>query len=425
MACALMVQAAHGQQPMSLNLEDAYAPVKAEMLAGGGSIVCLGDSLTFREHAFWENFRAIVQQQYGNGGFGYQAISAWTGAIDGSPSWVEGRINADTAPHWSLDGMWLMSNYWHRGAVTFQMQDRHVKFHYVVQPDGGSMTVIHPGVPGLSGNSLVGTIETAGQNDVGILEYNFQDWEYQQLRFYTQSTGNVVLLGAENLSDQPGPRIHRVANGGWGVDEFLRRNWTFDRQLQLLAPQLVIIMLGQNDVGWSPTQWRELMEQFIARVQTGVPGIKVVLVSSYDSGSVILPEFAAQLRDFAMQTGVGFIDLNASAGRYQFFQSNGLLDPDGLHFSTSGGQYVARLIFDALESGGASLLNAPCGDIDFNNDTGLFDPEDINDFLRVYSEGECSTGNCDPIDFNRDGGVFDPGDIDAFLRVYSEGPCSV
>lgn len=410
---------------MSLNLEDAYAPVKAEMLAGRGSIVCLGDSLTFREHAFWENFRAIVQQQYGDGGFGYQAMSVWTGAVDGTPNWIDGRINADRQPYWSLDGMWLHSPPWLQGAMSIQLTGETVRFHYAKVPTGGTMAVVSPGGPEQGGGQQVEVIDCAAENDVGVIERHFQEGQTRRLRFYTQATGDVVLLGAENISGLPGPRVHRVANGGWGVDEFLRRNWTFDRQLQLLAPQLAIIMLGQNDVAWTPTQWHDMMEQLVMRLQTAVPDIKVVLVSSYDSGNTLLPAFAVQMRAIAAQTGVGFIDLNAAAGKYEFFLSNGLLDADGLHFSPSGGSHVARLIFDSLESGGASLINAPCGDIDFNNDTGLYDPVDIDDFLRVYSEDQCSTNNCDSIDFNRDGGVFDPGDIDTFLRVYSEGPCQL
>ncbi len=414
---------AHAQQAMSLNLESAYALVKAEMLAGRGSIVCIGDSLTFREYAFWENFRTIVQQQYGDGGFGYQAMSAWTGAIEGSPNWIEGRINADVAPYWSLDGMWLRSPYWHRGAVTFDMRGRHVRLHYAVQPDGGSMTMVHPGVPGYSGDQLVGTIETNGSNDVGVFERTFADNEFRRLRFFTHASGDVVLLGADNLTGLPGPRIHRVANGGWGIDEFLRRNWSFDRQIALLEPDLFIIMLGQNDQDKIPAEFAGMVDQLVARLRVSVPDAQVVLVSSYNSGSQSLANFSEHLRMLAANRSFGFIDLFNAGGTYQFYQSNQLLDPDNLHFSPTGGRYVASLIFDALETGGASLANAPCGDIDFNNDTGLFDPEDINDFLRVYSEGECSTGNCDTIDFNRDGGLFDPGDIDAFLRVYSEGSC--
>lgn len=67
-----------------------------------------------------------------------------------------------------------------------------------------------------------------------------------------------------------------------------------------------------------------------------------------------------------------------------------------------------------------------CNDIDFNNDGGFFDPQDIDAFLSVYSEGPCipATATCDDIDFNNDSSIFDPCDIDSFLLVYSEGPCT-
>jgi hypothetical protein len=41
----------------------------------------------------------------------------------------------------------------------------------------------------------------------------------------------------------------------------------------------------------------------------------------------------------------------------------------------------------------------------------------------VTTIGVSQPGECDDIDFNNDGSVFDPADIDAFLRVFSEGPC--
>ena len=67
-----------------------------------------------------------------------------------------------------------------------------------------------------------------------------------------------------------------------------------------------------------------------------------------------------------------------------------------------------------------------CDSIDFNNDTSLFDPQDIEAFLSVYSEGPCipGTATCNDIDFNNDSSLFDPCDIEAFLLVFSEGPCT-
>jgi hypothetical protein len=68
-----------------------------------------------------------------------------------------------------------------------------------------------------------------------------------------------------------------------------------------------------------------------------------------------------------------------------------------------------------------------CNDIDFNNDGSSFDPQDIDAFLSVFSEGPCipETATCDDIDFNNDTSIFDPCDIDSFLLVFSEGPCTL
>lgn len=66
-----------------------------------------------------------------------------------------------------------------------------------------------------------------------------------------------------------------------------------------------------------------------------------------------------------------------------------------------------------------------CDSVDFNNDSSIFDPMDIDAFLSVYSEGPCipASATCNSIDFNNDTSIFDPRDIDSFLSVYSEGPC--
>lgn len=74
----------------------------------------------------------------------------------------------------------------------------------------------------------------------------------------------------------------------------------------------------------------------------------------------------------------------------------------------------------------SARIDVACDSIDFNNDTSIFDPTDIQAFLSEYSEGPCVPvwATCNDIDFNNDGSIFDPQDIEAFLRVYSEGPCT-
>jgi hypothetical protein len=73
-----------------------------------------------------------------------------------------------------------------------------------------------------------------------------------------------------------------------------------------------------------------------------------------------------------------------------------------------------------------TLGECSCDSIDFNNDTSLFDPMDVDAFFSVFSEGPCIPvgATCNDIDFNNDGSLFDPCDIDVFLLVFSEGPCT-
>ncbi len=96
----------------------------------------------------------------------------------------------------------------------------------------------------------------------------------------------------------------------------------------------------------------------------------------------------------------------------QWFFSPGNFTPQGQDVS---------FVLNGTEGGGPV-----CNDIDFNNDGSLFDPQDIEAFLLVYSEGPCipASATCDDIDFNNDTSIFDPCDINSFLVVYSEGPCT-
>jgi hypothetical protein len=68
-----------------------------------------------------------------------------------------------------------------------------------------------------------------------------------------------------------------------------------------------------------------------------------------------------------------------------------------------------------------------CDSIDFNNDASFFDPQDIEAFLSVFSEGPCvpETAACSDIDFNNDASLFDPCDINSFLLSFAEGPCTI
>ncbi|MFO0858876.1 MAG: hypothetical protein U0640_16135 [Phycisphaerales bacterium] len=110
-------------------------------------------------------------------------------------------------------------------------------------------------------------------------------------------------------------------------------------------------------------------------------------------------------------------------------ETDHMLMLSGVDVSDQGGYYcvVTNECGDVRNSDIATLTVTQCCDsIDFNNDTSLFDPQDIDAFLSVYSEGPCipQVATCNDIDFNNDTSIFDPCDISSFLLSFSEGPCS-
>jgi len=110
----------------------------------------------------------------------------------------------------------------------------------------------------------------------------------------------------------------------------------------------------------------------------------------------------------------------------------------GNHVGPAAGDFTGDNLADLADynlfvqnwTGNGNPPNAPtpvavgCDSIDFNGD-GLFpDTADIDDFLRVFSGGTCSTGACADIDFNNDNLFPDTADISDLLTVFSGGPCT-
>jgi hypothetical protein len=93
-----------------------------------------------------------------------------------------------------------------------------------------------------------------------------------------------------------------------------------------------------------------------------------------------------------------------------------------------GGIFPGPIGADSANFAIYTIPPGPCCDsIDFNNDTSLFDIQDIDAFLSAFSEGPCIpvTAVCNDVDFNNDGSLFDPCDVDSFILLFSEGPCTL
>ncbi|MCC7205260.1 MAG: SGNH/GDSL hydrolase family protein [Phycisphaeraceae bacterium] len=362
----------------SLNLAEAFSEIKAKLADGDqgpATIMALGDSLTFQDTSWVPVFRTLVQQEFGNAGLGYQAFSRWTGG-GFNPGWVEGRINQDTSPHSSLDGLWMSTSLAGRTAF-LDAWSPSIELQFVMRPGGGRFEVVD------TSNHVLAMLDSnADGNQIGTWSYTLPEGQ-KRLWIRTLDDKPVTLLGEAHKIEGPGVRIDRAANGGWGVQNFLQRDWTFDAQLQHAAPDLVMIWLGQNDQGYSQAGYRDKINALVDRVEADLPDASIVLIGTYQQDSGNLWKMVGGMQDVALARGLGFINLYTTAGDHAFFTSHGYLF-DNAHFSQAGGQYIGQLIFDAFMTDGASLSQGVTGDY---NEDGQVDVQDVNPFVMALTGG--------------------------------------
>jgi lysophospholipase L1-like esterase len=351
-----------------LNLEQATADLKAIVAAGGqADIVLLGDSLSYGpDTAPFVNgpapaggsFRAALtrdlQQAYGNAGAGFVGFAESRGAFGNG--WTSGFVGPwDPAPHSGLDGQWLTaagSRPPAVGGTLIPFADR-IELHYVAQPRGGRINLTR-----VADGARIATIPVrSATRQVRTFTYQFPSPDfYSAVHFQPIGQGPVTLLGWNRVNDHPGVRVHRASNGGWGVNHFLQRDWTFDQELQRLDTDLVMVALGGNDASIPADQYVVKLGLLVDRIETAIPDSEIILVAPYDLGGNSA-DIAHSIEQVATDKHLGFINLYEIAGSHAYFEQNGYLN-DGVHFTDAGGNYVGGLLASAIESNGAALGGA-------------------------------------------------------------------
>lgn len=405
----------------ALNLADALGGVKAQLAAGQtANVMVLGDSMSFRPGSYLYPFRQMLQNQYGDAGTGWQGMSFQTGAAFDSfgQAWANsGLINSDVAPYRSLDGLWATSAVGPYNPPSQPLlddgaflapQDGHVQVQYVTGPGTGSFEVLLP-------DGTLQTIHTAAAgNGVGVFNYSYDSSlapANRHLWFQPLGDGPVTFLGENNTTGNPGIILHRAANGGWGVRDFLQRDFTFDSQLKLIHPDLLMVWVGQNDQDLAAAgQFDTKMGQLVDRLQADLPSAKIILVSSYDTGGSPMAAEAAADQVLASSRHLGFLNIYDLAGTNAFLQGQGFL-ADGVHTSEAGGQYLATILYQEWETNGQRELVG-----DANHD-GMVGYDDLLTLSHNYGRDNATW---EEGDFNGDGKV-DFQDLLLLARDYGQG----
>lgn len=344
------VGVACAQESHSLNLPASFQRVKQEIAAGGiGRIAVIGDSLSVKDGAWVTPYRAALQASHGDGGAGYSGFGTRNG-VQFPAQWAGGASDVDVIPYRGLDGLWSAAA---SGPSAFlPAPSQFVELHYAREPGAGMFRI-----RGGSDYTIMATIDCASPTaSLGTWSFALPSYDHG-LRIEPISAAPVTILGYDNMSGPQGVRVHRIANGGYGVRNYLQRDWTFDAQLAHLDPHLIYIWLGQNDQGLEFSGFYTKMGELVDRVQLAAPNASIVLVGTYNQGSIYLPPIVQATLAVAQERSLGFINMYEAAGYSEFFQDNYFL-ADTVHFNTAGSAYIAEIMTEAFETDGESLVTS-------------------------------------------------------------------
>ncbi|MCC7408619.1 MAG: SGNH/GDSL hydrolase family protein [Phycisphaeraceae bacterium] len=340
-----------------LNLAQTFAQTKQVVASGGqADIMVFGDSLCFEGlgwSAWLPRFNTLMRNYYGDAGAGYQEFSGLTGVHDVTGHFIGSGANVDIPPRKALNGIWLGPDVV-GSSLAIDTWNQQVEVHYGTANNGGVVAIRD------SAGNLLGNIDTHTDSKA----ISASSWSHtftgddHELNFEVTSPGTVALLGVQNATSDPGIRVNRAANSGYGTSNYLFRDRTFDAQLAMLSPELIIISLGQND-HYTQSQYEVAFPYLIQRMLTASPDSDVLILGTYDSGSSRLPMIWGVQEQAAADLGLGFLNLGTTAGNKAFFLDNGYLYGDNLHHSPAGADYLANLIFDAFVTDGLSLIPEP------------------------------------------------------------------
>jgi lysophospholipase L1-like esterase len=178
----------------------------------------------------------------------------------------------------------------------------------------------------------------------------------------TDAQNQATIFGVELENGNPGILYHAIGVNGAKYSHY-NQALHFARQTQALAPELFIISLGTNesmDFPYIDKSFFQQIDKLIESLKNYNPQVKFVLVTPPDTfkrkikfnpGIQVIRE---QIIQYAVENGLAFWDMYKAlggTGAANTWRSEGLLRPDGVHFSKEGYQYQGDLFYSAIMKG--------------------------------------------------------------------------
>lgn len=265
-------------------------------------------------------------------------------------------------PYLGPSGRWVVSST--VGAVTqVNFTGSKVDVYYAKDVNGGSFSITIDGTLNRTVNTSAAGRSTGKASITGLGERSHQ-------MALTVTAGTVVLQGVDAFRAPVGRTMRAVVHN-WGkgyatTQDFINIDSTiFATALQTLAPDVVVILLGENDVnidGRSAADFQANCIRLITRIKTAVPQSRILLTSTFYSPSGgMKPEYITTAYPQAAQaTSVDYWDMCT-----WFAVGHPASDPqwwaDAYHVNYQGGAVIARemwkQIYTRFYASGPRVIN--------------------------------------------------------------------
>ena len=210
-----------------------------------------------------------------------------------------------------------------------------------------------------------------GHYDEHLSTYTFQLPTYTDsiCIFFEEMPGEFTLTGVLLENGMPGISVHGVGVNGARVSSYLRCD-DFERDLNLIRPDLIIFGIGINDAAdkdFEVKYFKSNYNKLIKIIQRVNPDCAILFVTNNDSykkekakrkkdryqvnpnGRIVEEAFMELGKQYNAAVWDQF-DIMGGLCSMQDWEEAGLAKPDKVHFTNSGYKIIGDLLYNALIS---------------------------------------------------------------------------
>jgi hypothetical protein len=253
-------------------------------------------------------------------------------------------VRAFTPPYPSPDGKWIHGST-PGDSVTVRFVGGGIDFYWLSKPNGGTFKALIDGVQKVQVTTS-GTISQTNKTSITGLDSSAT--KSHKLKISVVS-GEVTLLGFDVLPDSSGNNkravVHNWGNSWCSTVDFVNVDTTvFRTALLKLNPDVVIILLGENDIGdhLDSIAFKNNMTTIAQRVRKALPDVNILLVSSH---CYVTRYLTWSYPKAAEETGAKFWDM------YSFFKPDSgaaTTQDGGGHLNPAGGVLCATELWKQI-----------------------------------------------------------------------------